>query len=51
MEKISEKISTKKVKEYTVECEKCGKKIIGSTEKQVGFLLMVHKHGSKCKND
>ena len=47
-EEIKRHVTTKKISELIIECLACGKKIIGSTEKQVRFLLMVHKNGSKC---
>lgn len=49
MEEVIKRTTTKKVEEYVIGCDKCDKKIIGSTEKQVRFLLMVHKNGSKCQ--
>ena len=49
MEEVINRVTMKKVKECIIECSSCGKKIIGSTEKQVKFLLMVHKNGSKCQ--
>ncbi len=48
MEEVIKRTTTKKVEECVIVCSACGKKIIGSTEKQVKFLLMVHKNGSKC---
>ncbi len=49
MEEVVKKTVTKKVEECAIECTSCGKKIVGYTEKQVRFLLMVHKNGSKCQ--
>ncbi len=49
MENITKRITTKEVTEYIVRCENCGKKIIGSTEGQVAYLLTVHKQGKRCK--
>jgi len=40
--------ATKEVNEYIVVCSKCGKRIIGSTEGQVAFLLTIHKQGKGC---
>jgi hypothetical protein len=49
MEKITKRITTKEVTEYIVVCSECGKRIIGSTEGQVVYLLTTHKQGKKCK--
>ena len=48
METITKRITTKEVTEYIVVCSNCGKRIIGSTEGQVAFLLTVHKQGKGC---
>ena len=48
METITKRITTKEFTEYVVVCSKCGKRIIGSTEGQVAFLLTVHKQGKGC---
>ncbi len=50
METITKRITTKEVTEYIVRCDNCGKRIIGSAEGQVAFLLTVHKQGKGCKN-
>ncbi len=49
MENITKRITTKEVTEYVIKCDNCGKRIVGSTEGQVAFLLTIHKQGSKCK--
>ena len=49
METITKRITTKEVTEYIVRCDNCGKRIIGSAEGQVAFLLTVHKQGKGCK--
>lgn len=48
-EAITKRITTKEVVEYVVCCSNCGKRIIGSTDGQVAFLLMVHKKSKGCK--
>lgn len=50
MEHITKRITTKEITEYVIKCDNCGKRIIGSTEGQVAFLLTIHKQGKKCKN-
>ncbi len=49
MIKITKRLVKKEYLEYVVECDKCQKIIIGSTESQIKFLLMVHQSGSKCQ--
>lgn len=50
MEKVTKRITTREVTEYIIKCH-CGKKIIGSKESQVIYLLTVHQmakiHNSK----
>ena len=49
METITKRITTKEITEYVIVCSICGKRIIGTTEGQVAFLLTVHKQGKGCK--
>lgn len=49
MEKITKRVTTREIVEYVVCCSICGKRIIGSTEGQVAFLLTIHKQGKRCK--
>jgi len=48
METITKRTTTKEVTEYVVVCKNCGKRIVGSTEGQVAFLLTIHKQGKGC---
>ena len=50
MNNITKRTRTIEITEYIIECE-CGRKIIGSTESQVIFLLGVHKKGKRCKHE
>jgi len=49
MEEVIKRTTTKEIEEYIIECPSCGKKVIGRSEGQVRWLLMVHKKGSKCQ--
>ena len=49
MENITKRITMKEITEYVVVCSVCGKRIIGSTEGQVAYLLTTHKQGKGCK--
>jgi len=51
MESISKRTTVRKVVEYIATCKYCKKKIIGSTNGQVVFNLMVHKQGKNCGDD
>ena len=51
MEKITKRITTKEVVQYIAKCNKCGKRIIGSTEGQVAYNLLIHKQGKLCNID
>jgi len=46
---ITKRTRTIETTEYVGTCEKCGKKIVGSTESQVAFNLKLHKDGKSCK--
>ena len=46
---ITKKTKTVEIIEYIGKCEKCGKKIVGSTEGQVRFNLLVHQQGKECR--
>jgi len=48
METIKEVVITKKTRGYVAECNSCKKKIIGTSENQVRFNLMVHKQSKEC---
>ena len=48
MENITKRMTTKEVVEYVAVCEHCGKRIIGSTQSQVAFNLIVHKQSKSC---
>lgn len=48
-ETITKRITTKEITEYIVRCSRCDKRIIGSTENQVAFNLIIHKQGKGCK--
>jgi hypothetical protein len=50
-EEITKRITTKEITEYVVVCSNCTKRIVGSTEGQVAFLLTIHKQGKRCKNE
>jgi len=47
--RITKRTRTIETTEYVGTCEKCGKKIVGSTESQVTFNLGVHQSGKECK--
>jgi len=47
--KITKRTKIRKVTEYIGECEKCGKKIIGSTSNQVAFNMGIHQQSKECK--
>ena len=51
METITKRITTKEITEFIGTCDKCGKKIIGSTEYQVRFNLDIHKKSKGCKHE
>lgn len=51
METITKRITTREFTEYIVRCKECNKRIIGSTEGQVAFNLLIHKQGKGCKNE
>jgi len=46
---ITKRTKTIEITEYIGTCEKCGKKIIGSTSTQVAFNMGVHQDGKGCK--
>lgn len=49
METITKRVTTKEIIEYVTTC-KCGKRIVGSTEGQVAYLLVIHKQSKRCNN-
>jgi len=49
METITKRITTKEITQYVVVCGLCGKRIVGRSESQTAFLLIIHKQGKKCK--
>ena len=48
METITKRITTKEITEYVITCDNCKKRIVGTSEGQVAFLLTVHKQGKGC---